>query len=67
MIDSRRLHNLNNCPIRPGPVVYWMSREQRVADNWGLYHAQQLALERQAALLVVFILADGFLGATLRQ
>lgn len=67
MIDSRRLHNLNNCPIRPGPVVYWMSREQRVADNWGLYHAQQLALERQAALLVVFTLADGFLGATLRQ
>lgn len=67
MIDSRRLHNLNNCPIRPGPVVYWMSREQRVADNWGLYHAQQLALERQAALLVVFTLADGFLGAALRQ
>jgi deoxyribodipyrimidine photo-lyase len=67
MIDSRRLHKLNNCPIKPGPVVYWMSREQRVADNWGLYQAQQFALKRNVPLLVVFTLADGFIGATLRQ
>lgn len=67
MTDSRRLHNLNNCPIKSGPVVYWMSREQRVADNWGLYHAQQIALERRLPLVVVFTLADGFQGATLRQ
>lgn len=67
MIDGRRLYNLNDCGIAAGPVIYWMSREQRVSDNWGLYHAQQLALERQAPLLVVFTLADEFLGATLRQ
>lgn len=44
-----------------------MSRDQRVADNWALLHAQSLALERQAPLAVVFTLADSFLGATLRQ
>lgn len=67
MFDQRRNHALNDRPLTGGPVVYWMSREQRVADNWGLYHAQQLALERRVPLLVVFTLADGFLGATVRQ
>ena len=50
-----------------GPVIYWMSREQRADDNWPLLFAQQKALERQAPLLVVFYLAPAFLGATLRQ
>jgi deoxyribodipyrimidine photo-lyase len=50
-----------------GPVVYWMSRDQRVADNWGLLHAQEEALARQSSLAVVFCLAPSFLGATLRQ
>ena len=27
-----------------GPVVYWMSRDQRAADNWALLHAQQQAI-----------------------
>lgn len=66
-IDGRRIWHLNQQPFGAGPVVYWMSREQRVADNWGLWHAQQLALERRVALLVVFTLADRFQGATLRQ
>lgn len=67
MIDSRRIHFLNDRPATAGPVLYWMSREQRTADNWGLYHAQCLALERQVPLLVAVTLADSFLGATLRQ
>ena len=67
MTDRGRLYRLNDRGIAAGPVICWMSREQRVSDNWGLYHAQQLALERQVPLLVVFTLADGFLGATLRQ
>ena len=44
-----------------------MSRDQRVADNWALLHAQEEALARQAPLAVVFCLAPAFLGATLRQ
>jgi deoxyribodipyrimidine photo-lyase len=62
-----RIHRLNSQQVCPGPVVYWMSREQRVADNWGLYHAQQLAIGRKVPLLVVFTLADRFLGATMRH
>ena len=67
MIDQRRIHLLNQQGIADGPVIYWMSREQRVADNWGLFHAQELALKRGVPLLVVFTLSDRFAGATVRQ
>lgn len=26
-----------------GAVVYWMSRDQRVADNWALLYAQEVS------------------------
>jgi deoxyribodipyrimidine photo-lyase len=66
-INPRRIYRCNDIPITAGPVVYWMSRDQRVADNWALLHAQQMALERQVPLAVVFTLADSFLGATVRH
>jgi deoxyribodipyrimidine photo-lyase len=66
-IHPARITALRNGPDGAGPVVYWMSRDQRVADNWALLHAQNLALARRAPLAVVFALAPGFLGATLRQ
>lgn len=50
-----------------GPVVYWMSRDQRAEDNWALLYAQQQALVRGQPLLVVFCLVPEFLTATLRQ
>jgi len=25
-----------------GPVIYWMSRDQRAFDNWALLYAQDL-------------------------
>jgi deoxyribodipyrimidine photo-lyase len=50
-----------------GPVVYWMSRDQRVHDNWALIFAQSLALEKKKPLLVVFNLVSDFLEATIRQ
>lgn len=59
---SGRVHD-----IRGECVVYWMSREQRVNDNWGVIFAANLANEKGLRLKVVFCLADGFLGATLRQ
>jgi hypothetical protein len=35
----------------PVPTVcYWMSREQRVRDNYALLHAQELALRTNSAL-----------------
>ena len=47
-----------------GPVVYWMSREQRVSDNWALLWAQQEAIIRKKGLLVVFCLVADYPGAT---
>ena len=65
--DPRRIRRYNGSSNGPGPVLYWMHREFRARDNWGLLHAREEALRRQAPLAVVFCLAPGFLGATLRQ
>ena len=64
--NEKRIHALNKGQPGPGPIIYWMSREQRVHDNWGLLHARQLA-GRNKRLLVVFCLTPSFPGATLRQ
>jgi deoxyribodipyrimidine photo-lyase len=50
-----------------GPVVYWMSRDQRVQDNWALLFAQQIAIEHKTPLVVVFCLVPSFLNATIRH
>lgn len=50
-----------------GPVVYWMSRDQRVDNNWALLFALRLALENNAAMAVVFCVVPQFLEATLRH
>ena len=50
-----------------GPVIYWMSRDQRVHDNYALLFAQQIALQNDRPLGVVFNLVPDFLEATLRQ
>ena len=65
-MDERRL-DLNDKPRKQGPVLYWMSREQRAFDNWGLLAAAAEAREMRAPLYVVFALAPSFLGATWRQ
>ena len=48
------------------PVLYWMSRDQRVQDNWALHYAKQEALDCGSPLAVVFCLTPGFPGATFR-
>ncbi len=50
-----------------GPVVYWMSREQRCRDNWGLIFAQHKALAMRRPLVVVFCLTTAYPGASSRQ
>lgn len=37
-------------------VLYWMSRDSRVQDNWALIHAQRLALKENLPLHVCFCL-----------
>lgn len=48
-------------------VVYWMSRDQRVQDNWAFLFAQKLALKNQVPLHVCFCLVSKFLDATIRH
>ena len=55
-----RVRLIHNRPQQPGPVVYWMHREFRAADNWALLHAAELARERGQAFCVVVCLARAF-------
>ncbi len=66
-VHPDRVTPLNARPARPGPVLYWMSRDQRADDNWAMLHAQALALRTRAPLAVVFCLARQFLGASARH
>jgi len=66
-IDKERVTILNQGENGHGPVVYAMARDQRVADNWALLYAQQIALERQQPLVVVCPLKDEFPELTLHQ
>ncbi|MFW2364854.1 MAG: deoxyribodipyrimidine photo-lyase [Desulforhopalus sp.] len=64
---DRRSRRLKNGHRGEGPVVYWVSRDQRVEDNWALLWAQQEAIARQKGLLVVFCLVHDYLGAKSSQ
>ncbi len=66
-MNLARRRQLNSFDYSSGPVVYWMSRDQRFADNWALIYAQELALKNKVPLVIGFTLAPGFLGATQRQ
>jgi deoxyribodipyrimidine photo-lyase len=66
-MNFNRVRALNEAPYKSGPVVYWMSRDQRVNDNWAIIHAQNLALKHKSTLVVLFCLVPNFLGATIRQ
>ena len=67
MINEKRIRLLQKGDETTGPVVYWMSRDQRVHDNWALIFSQKLAIEKQKPLVVIFNLVPNFLEATIRQ
>jgi deoxyribodipyrimidine photo-lyase len=63
-----RARSLNDA-IDPGsgPIVYWMSRDQRVRDNHGLAAAAEFAAALDAPLLVAFCLRRSCGAASLRS
>ncbi len=63
---QNRTITLNRAESIDGPVIYWMSRDQRAESNWTLISAQEEALRRRLPLFVVFCLVDQFPGSTLR-
>ena len=67
MINEKRVRVLQKGNETNGPIVYWMSRDQRVHDNWALLFAQKLALEKKKSLVAIFNLVPDFLEATIRQ
>jgi len=67
IVDPKRIRSLRDGKDIPGPVVYWMSRDQRVNDNWALIYAEQVAREKNAPLGVLFCLVPDFIGAAKRQ
>lgn len=63
-IDSNRLRICNTyVSHNKGPVIYWMSRDQRIYDNWALLYAQQYALKYKLPLIIYFCIRQEFLGA----
>lgn len=63
-VDARRVRVLQDGMRGDGPVIYWLSRDQRVHDNWALLHAQDLAIRDSRELYVVFCLQKLFLNAS---
>lgn len=46
MVNDKRARRLQKGTETNGPIIYWMSRDQRAHDNWALLFAQHLALEK---------------------
>ncbi|MBB3186088.1 deoxyribodipyrimidine photo-lyase [Microbacter margulisiae] len=66
-VDVRRVIVRKDYPGRKGLVVYRMSRDQRVDDNWALLFAQQLADVKNEGLAVVFTLVPHYPNANRRH
>jgi deoxyribodipyrimidine photo-lyase len=67
MVDSRRIRKIKEGKPVDGPVVYWMSREQRVNNNWALLHAIEVANKHHQPVLVVFNLVEEYGETTSRS
>ncbi|KAK9820163.1 hypothetical protein WJX72_006950 [[Myrmecia] bisecta] len=66
-VNPKRVRELKPGPVKPGPVVYWMSRDQRVRDNWALLHACEVAAKSGAPVAIAFNLVPAYLNAGARQ
>jgi deoxyribodipyrimidine photo-lyase len=66
-VDLRRVRRLNDRPEHKGPVIYWMSRDQRFMHNWALLFACEQANRLGKPLEVLFALPPSFLGAPVRH
>jgi len=66
-LQVERIRKLNSNEYSGGNIAYWMSRDQRIRDNWALARARELTEHRKATLSVVFCLSPGFLDAPWRH
>ncbi len=66
-MKQERIRRIKDGDAGTGPIIYWMSRDQRAHDNWALHYTWETAARSGSALAVVFCLAPQFLEAGLRQ
>lgn len=69
-MEDKRARKINDVPFEGHagkPVIYWMSRDQRIDNNWGLLYSQKAALESGSGLAIVFCLCDNYLNAQNRH
>ena len=66
-MQNQRFRILKDAKTKKGPILYWMSRDQRVNDNWALLYAQRTAIKNEQPLIVLFCLAQTFLGSLSRN
>lgn len=66
-MNKNRINIIKKTSYTKGPIVYWMSRDQRIDDNWAVAFGLELAKERNQPFIIVFNLVKNFLGATYRQ
>ncbi|MBX3044162.1 MAG: deoxyribodipyrimidine photo-lyase [Candidatus Kapabacteria bacterium] len=64
---QKRTFKLQSGNFNDGDVLYWMSRDQRVDDNWALIEAFNESIKRGSQLYVTFVLAEKFEGASIRH
>nr|QXF69110.1 CPD photolyase [Pohlia nutans] len=67
IVNPKRWRELNKGEVKEGPVIYWMSRDQRAKHNWALLHACEVASKTGSPVAVVFNLMESYLGAGARQ
>ncbi len=65
-MNKTRARQLNDKQLASGPILYWMQREHRTRDNWAILFAQELAIQNNTQLEVVFALRHTFPDATER-
>jgi deoxyribodipyrimidine photo-lyase len=69
-VDPRRARVLSHTGLPQTAsrgVVYWMSRDQRVNDNWALLYAQSLAMKSGVPFVVAFCLYPDYPDAAYRH
>ena len=74
-IDPRRIHEITDsdyvqfsgdftCKEGAECIVYWMSRDQRIHDNWALIACMNQSIKRRLPIRILFTLVPDFLDAT---
>jgi deoxyribodipyrimidine photo-lyase len=66
-VNTKRIRKLTENPEEKGTILYWMSRDQRINDNWALLYAQEQALKKKVPVIVFFCLLKDFKEAPFRS